>query len=598
MDQHQLFNPALVVIALRDNGYKSPAFALAELIDNSVQAGANHIDLITVAVPPKRGQRGNQLTEVAVLDNGSGMSPEVLQLSLQFGNGTRLDDHTGIGRFGMGLPSASCSQAKRVDVYSWQDGEGPQWTYLCTDEVASGRLSSVPKPEPKQIPLAYQEYAKKCGSSGTLVVWSDLDRLGVKQPTTLWRNTEFEIGRMYRRQISSAEDFRIRHVDVTADNGSYKCQAVSFAKANDPLYLIAPSSCPAPFDKKPMFIPFGEHELCIEDSSGTKSVVRLTFSIHGPDAGPGKGGSDPGQHARKNVGLSVVRADRELELQSAWSNPSEPRDRWWGAEVDFPPQLDHIFGVTNNKQAATKLAAIASKKLADIAEEEGYSNADQLLKEMKERDLDRYALLEVKRVIDDTIAGLRSMVKKARANSKSGGGSSATSAEGLGSEVANTRMQKGKVGETDSGLNQPSTDRVEGITQLLEESGMKKSEAQSRALLLVENKIRYEFIYEDASDNSFFTPKRQNGITFIKINTSHPVFDHFLHPVKEAVDSEDPQLDDLKIALKTSDQAFKLILESWVRMEEESVANKDELMDTRQDWGRMARDFVRKLSGD
>ena len=68
--------------------------------------------------------------------------------------------------------------------------------------------------------------------------------------------------------------------------------------------------------------------------------------------------------------------------------------------------------------------------------------------------------------------------------------------------------------------------------------------------------------------------------------------------MKEAVDSEDPQLDDLKIALKTSDQAFKLILEAWVRMEEESVTNKDELMDTRQDWGRMTRDFVRKLSSD
>ena len=61
----------------------------------------------------------SRLHEIAVLDNGSGMDATTLRMALQFGNGTRLDDRSGIGRFGMGLPNASISQAARVDIWTW-----------------------------------------------------------------------------------------------------------------------------------------------------------------------------------------------------------------------------------------------------------------------------------------------------------------------------------------------------------------------------------------------------------------------------------------------------------------------------------------------
>ena len=67
------------------------------------------------------------------------MDATVLQMALQFGNGTHLneaDEHRGIGCFGMGLPSSSISQCQRVEVWSWQQGvENVLYSYLDLNEI-------------------------------------------------------------------------------------------------------------------------------------------------------------------------------------------------------------------------------------------------------------------------------------------------------------------------------------------------------------------------------------------------------------------------------------------------------------------------------
>lgn len=116
---------SLAVKAMRDNGYKNAAYATAELIDNSIQAEATVVQLLCADEEIFVDQRSRRRAKhVAVLDNGRGMDAETLQIALQFGNGSRLESgkREGMGRFGMGLPSASISQCKRVDVWTWQSG--------------------------------------------------------------------------------------------------------------------------------------------------------------------------------------------------------------------------------------------------------------------------------------------------------------------------------------------------------------------------------------------------------------------------------------------------------------------------------------------
>ena len=97
----------LAIKAMRDSGYKNTAYALAELIDNAAQANATMIEVLCVERRELvRERERSRLHEIAVLDNGTGMDARTLRMALQFGNGTRLDDRSGIGRFGMGLPNA------------------------------------------------------------------------------------------------------------------------------------------------------------------------------------------------------------------------------------------------------------------------------------------------------------------------------------------------------------------------------------------------------------------------------------------------------------------------------------------------------------
>ena len=110
----------LVVKSMRDNGYKNTAYAIAELIDNSIQHGSSSIDLLCLERDMQLGG-GNtvsRIVEIGILDNGNGMNAETLQKSLQFGNGTNLEKaaQTGIGKFGMGLPLSSISQASLLTL--------------------------------------------------------------------------------------------------------------------------------------------------------------------------------------------------------------------------------------------------------------------------------------------------------------------------------------------------------------------------------------------------------------------------------------------------------------------------------------------------
>src|SRR5690606_19937273 len=112
MATHDIVPTHLVIKAMRDNGYKNAAYAIAELMDSSIQAGAKTVQLLCADREAQVEQRTRKrLYQVAVLDDGCGMDAETLQIALQFGNGTHLDpeQQTGMGRFGMGLPSASIS---------------------------------------------------------------------------------------------------------------------------------------------------------------------------------------------------------------------------------------------------------------------------------------------------------------------------------------------------------------------------------------------------------------------------------------------------------------------------------------------------------
>ena len=178
--------------ATRDSGYKSTSSALAELVDNALEAEASCVE---IAIDDADG---DHLKSIRVTDNGTGMTRPTMQLALQFGGSTRFNSRRALGRYGMGLPNGSLSQARRVDVYSWQNPNSIWSTYLDVDEIASGKLNSVPNPV-RIRPTSPADYPNS--PSGTVVYLSRCDRLDFKTLRALTRKLRTDLGRIFRKQL-------------------------------------------------------------------------------------------------------------------------------------------------------------------------------------------------------------------------------------------------------------------------------------------------------------------------------------------------------------------------------------------------------------
>jgi hypothetical protein len=593
-ESFDLVPAALAVKAMRDNGYRNAAYALAELIDNSVQAGAKSVELLcaeTEVFVAARSRRN--LSQVAVLDNGSGMDAATLRMALQFGNGTRLDDRSGIGRFGMGLPSASISQCKRADVWSWTSGvESALHTYIDVDEITAGEMKVVPEPAEKKVPKIWRAAASQIGESGTLVVWSKIDRCMWKTGLTVIKNSEFLVGRMYRYFIHDRR-VKIRMASFIEDKPKSPISD-RFAVANDPGYLLTGTSTPEPFDKTPMFEPDGDNngeQTITIDMHGREHFVVIRYSVAKKEAreGANAGSTSHGKHASNNVGVSLVRAQRELALDQSLTIAYDPRERWWGVEVDFPPSLDELFGVTNNKQEARNFTEIAGK-LQELLS--GEQSVAEVKAQMEEDGDPRLALVEIVDSIDRRLRTIRNQIKVQKQGTGRKVGPRHV-AELRATEVTADMKERGQSGESDVGEQRPSEERTKELQAALVEDGLDKDDAHEIAVDAISMGIKYVLTKGDLEGSAFFTVRPIAGEIVVKLNINHPAYIHLV----EALD-DDPQnlpngAAELKERLEKAAVGLRLLLLAWARFEDEQPAQRRmDVQDIRSDWGRYASKFL------
>lgn len=157
---------AALIEGLRDLGY-SLETAISDIIDNSITAGATRVEIITET------SSGNP--RIAILDNGEGMSEDELIAAMRPGSRNPLAarDEPDLGRFGLGLKSASFSQCRRLTVVTRKGGK-TSIAVWDLDDVAVRNEWSVQLPED----AADISEVDLLGTQGTLVLWEKLDRLG------------------------------------------------------------------------------------------------------------------------------------------------------------------------------------------------------------------------------------------------------------------------------------------------------------------------------------------------------------------------------------------------------------------------------------
>jgi len=329
--------------AIRDSGYKSTAAALAELVDNSLEAGAKH-----VSIEIRPGQEPELRPTITMVDDGCGMPPSVLQVALQFGGSTRFNSRAGAGRYGMGLPCSALSQARRVDLYSWQTPTSVWWTYLDATAIASGVLLEVPRPKL----LGSRPPLQTKTTSGTIVVLSDCDRLDLSPHPGSNVALKRSLGRIFRRAISQGTSLAVNGETIPLI---------------DPLFL---GEGPSPIRGQI----YGDvMEFLVRSPGGEPSMVRVRFSeLPVKKLYTLSNNEKAGEGITKGAGVSVVRAGREVDY--GWffmgSKRKENYDDWWRCEVEFEPLLDEWFGLTHTKQRVNPsqgLTTVLSPHLEAIA---------------------------------------------------------------------------------------------------------------------------------------------------------------------------------------------------------------------------------------
>ena len=325
--------------ATRDSGYKSTSSALAELVDNAFEAQATTVDVV-LSDEEDGGKR------IVISDDGTGMPPNVLQLALQFGGSTRFNSRRGTGRYGMGLPNGSLSQASRVDVFSWMAPKQIWSTYLDVDEIASGSLDSVP------TPVRFQPGVSELpeSNSGTSVVLSRCDRLTYRTVRAQVKRLHIDLGRMFRQQLYAGRIIRINDELVIPD---------------DPLFLREGSNRVGAKDYGPPL----SYKIVPPGLSSGKSVVTVRFSLLPVEKWHGLSNEEKNKSGiTKSAGVSVIRAGREIDY--GWyfmgSKRKENYDDWWRCEVTFSPELDELFGVTHTKQKINPNEALNSILVPDL----------------------------------------------------------------------------------------------------------------------------------------------------------------------------------------------------------------------------------------
>lgn len=154
-----------LIETFRSIGYSFET-ALADIIDNAITANATEIRIHPVWAGGK--------SYVTIVDNGYGMSNQELIAALVPGSKNPLQERTekDLGRFGLGLKTASFSQCRCLSVVSKKKGlDTVYWTWSL-DHVAKTNRWEIIRWVPEEFVNILDNYV-----SGTAVIWTQMDRL-------------------------------------------------------------------------------------------------------------------------------------------------------------------------------------------------------------------------------------------------------------------------------------------------------------------------------------------------------------------------------------------------------------------------------------
>ena len=402
----------------RKSGYKSTIYAMAEIIDNSVDAGASEISIVIKTKESFSGTRKSiAISEMLFLDNGKGMTHDVINKCLTFSEGEGRSDNR-IGAFGVGLPNSSISVCRRAEVYSMDSSDKWNHVFLDLDDQNErdepGYDSSINKKPSLTGPIQIKEDCR------TIIKWKNIDLIDTSNTEILIRRANKLLGRIYRYKIGNGLSISIS--SYLEGNNNYTHNPIDIIPY-DPLFIMESKNHITPLIWKAATHqdPKGRHKIlgdkpefnsayhykkfidgCEENKTnkpifqkhddywdipytfqvGEKKYVwriRASFAYRGirtPGIGPG-GTTDIGREIGKKMtgdrndkinsaNIFFMRGEREIDYgHYGLYKVTDEKQRWWSIEIHFDQNLDELMGVSNVKQSV-EFRAVQSQEIEDI----------------------------------------------------------------------------------------------------------------------------------------------------------------------------------------------------------------------------------------
>lgn len=583
MTRRSIFGGPRLVQAMAASGIKNTAYAIAELIDNSIEAKADKIELLCGLRPDyNKKVEASRPDSIAIIDNGVGMSKKLLQDSLIMGQGTRFNSK-GMGKFGMGLPNSSLSQCKRVEVYSWQKPGEVFMAHFDVDESGEDGLF-VDEPVRAEIPLVWRKNSKliEKSKSGTLVVWSKIHRLSWQKTNTLLLHCERHVGRIYRKFIAKN---KIKIYLMCFDMETNQIIKNDSMKPNDPLYQLVPSNTPAPWNNKKMFQIDGEKLEDIVSVNNHDVIIRCTYAKKEARDIEGDAGRLPyGKHANSNLGVSVLRANRELYMDTNLCQTYDPLERWWGVEVEFPTELDDVIGLTQTKQDATHFSSCTHNIGKISRDEEGVDNSNE------EYEVDD--LTNLVEEIHKRIKHMRKIIKRQLKYKRTHGNDEDSTEEGEYKEDDSD----GDETVTSKDEHMPREEKEKAITEALLLVHRDSDEASKIAKRILDTHIKTKIQIGAIGGYNFFDVAFRGGVTIITVNSEHPAYKHLIASLEDIPEN---MSNDGKERLNKVRAALNLIFVSWANFENHTVKDQErlKLTDVRYNWSKRLEYLMNRMYG-
>ena len=343
-------NPERITESLRDTGYILNT-AIADVIDNSIAAHASEIK-VELALDPRGKIR------FAVADNGLGMSTEGLVDALKYGSARR-DNPSSLGKFGLGLKTASTAFARRLMVTSRDDVAGEVATAVWDlDEVRDHgwTVEQFDASDPFDTKLL-DELAPS--GTGTVVRWQKVDRI--------LRDYQAPTGTHATRAIERLADSLREHLSLIfqrfLDGGDARASTVSISLNGKPVEAWNPFAHGAgELYNKAITVQIGADEQAVMNLRvfvlPRKSELQAAYGESGPREA---------RLGNKTQGIYVYRENRLIhgpDWLGLWVQ--EPHFTLCRAELSFDHRLDDAFRVDIKKSRIDldpALVAVVSKAL-------------------------------------------------------------------------------------------------------------------------------------------------------------------------------------------------------------------------------------------